>query len=37
LIIISSILTPIILKRLYEKHGEADYSDFKHPVKPARR
>ena len=36
LIIFSSILTPIFLKNLYEKHGEADYTDFRHPVKPAR-
>lgn len=36
LIIFSSILTPIFLKHLYEKHGEADYTDFKHPVKPAQ-
>lgn len=35
LIIISSIITPILLKILYEKHGEADYTDMKHPVKPA--
>ena len=34
LIIVSSILTPIALKLLYERHGEADYTDFKHPVKP---
>lgn len=34
LIIVSSIVTPIILKALYAKHGEADYTDFKHPVKP---
>lgn len=34
LIIVSSIVTPILLKLLYEKHGEADYTDFKHPVKP---
>ena len=34
LIIVSSIITPILLKLLYEKHGEADYTDFKHPVKP---
>ena len=36
LIIISSIVTPILLKLLYEKHGEADYTDMKHPVRPAR-
>lgn len=36
LIIVSSIVTPILLKMLYEKHGEADYTDFKHPVKPAQ-
>lgn len=35
LIIISSILTPIVLKALYAKHGEADYTDFKNPRKPA--
>lgn len=33
LIIISSILTPILLKSLYSKRDEADYTDFKHPVK----
>lgn len=32
LIIISSILTPVILKALYEKEDEADYTDFRHPV-----
>lgn len=36
LIIVSSILTPVILKLLYEKHGEADYTDFRHPVRPAQ-
>ena len=36
LIIISSIVTPILLKLHYEKHGEADYTDMKHPVRPAR-
>ena len=36
LIIISTIVTPILLKLLYEKHGEADYTDMKHPVRPAR-
>ncbi len=35
LIIISSVLTPVFLKALYDKHGEADYTDMKHPVKPA--
>jgi Kef-type K+ transport system membrane component KefB len=37
LIIISSILTPIILKSLYSKRDEADYTDFKHPVKAPLR
>ncbi|WP_130838446.1 cation:proton antiporter [Lachnoclostridium sp. Marseille-P6806] len=37
LIITSSIVTPILLKILYSKHGEADYLDMKKPVKPARR
>lgn len=35
LIIISSIVTPIILKVLYEKEDESDYTDFRHPVRAA--
>lgn len=34
LIIIGAILTPILLKMFYERHGEADYTDFRHPVMP---
>lgn len=37
LIIISSILTPIVLKSLYAKRDEADYTDFHHPVKAPLR